>query len=380
MRDSLTTGHRLIIILIAFAVPVLVKAGESPGSKSDFQISLPAGISRDVWAYYIPKSNPMTAAKVELGRQLFFDKRLSSDQTVSCATCHDPGLAFADGRPVSEGVAGRRGTRNAPSLLNAMFNSGQFWDGRAESLEDQAIQPLVNPDEMGDQTHEQVVARLNAMPEYARGFKEVFNGPVTIDRIGKAIAAFERTLLSGNSAFDRFQSGDLQALSDSARNGFMLFRGRARCAVCHTSSASFPFFSDQNYRNTGVAAGNPKFIALVENAMKLSRSDPPQTLGKLPGGDELGRFLVTGNNIEIGAFRVPSLRNVELTAPYFHDGSARTLMDVVRFYVKGGGDNPARDWQLESLNLTEQEQRDIVEFLKSLTGDEARQAASTIRQ
>jgi cytochrome c peroxidase len=174
----------------------------------------------------------------------------------------------------------------------------------------------------------------------------------------------------------------LQSLSDSARNGFMLFRGRGRCAVCHTSSASFPFFSDQNYRNTGVAAANPKFIALVEMAMKLSRSDSKQSLdalGKQTGGDELGRFLVTGNNIEIGAFRVPSLRNVELTAPYFHDGSARTLSDVVRFYVKGGGDNPARDWQLESLNLTEQEERDIVEFLKSLTGDEARKAASSPR-
>jgi cytochrome c peroxidase len=324
----------------------------------------------------------MTAAKVELGRKLFFDKRLSSDATVSCATCHDPALAFADGKPVSEGVAGRRGTRNSPSLLNAMFNSGQFWDGRAESLEDQAVQPLVNPDEMGDQTHEQVVARLAAIPEYTRGFQEVFNGPVTIERVGKAIAAFERTLISGNSAFDRFQSGDLQSLSDSARNGFMLFRGRGRCAVCHTSSASFPFFSDQNYRNTGVAAANPKFIALVEMAMKLSRSDSKQSLdalGKQTGGDELGRFLVTGNNIEIGAFRVPSLRNVELTAPYFHDGSARTLSDVVRFYVKGGGDNPARDWQLESLNLTEQEERDIVEFLKSLTGDEARKAASSPR-
>ncbi|HEY7914434.1 MAG TPA: cytochrome c peroxidase [Blastocatellia bacterium] len=371
-----------LIILLAFAVPVLVKAGESPGSNSDFQISLPTGISRDVWAYYIPKTNPMTAAKVELGRKLFFDKRLSSDATVSCATCHDPALAFADGKPVSEGVAGRRGTRNSPSLLNAMFNSGQFWDGRAESLEDQAVQPLVNPDEMGDQTHEQVVARLAAIPEYTRGFQEVFNGPVTIERVGKAIAAFERTLISGNSAFDRFQSGDLQSLSDSARNGFMLFRGRGRCAVCHTSSASFPFFSDQNYRNTGVAAANPKFIALVEMAMKLSRSDSKQSLdalGKQTGGDELGRFLVTGNNIEIGAFRVPSLRNVELTAPYFHDGSARTLSDVVRFYVKGGGDNPARDWQLESLNLTEQEERDIVEFLKSLTGDEARKAASSPR-
>jgi cytochrome c peroxidase len=324
----------------------------------------------------------MTAGKVELGRKLFFDKRLSSDATVSCATCHDPALAFADGKPVSEGVAGRRGTRNSPSLLNAMFNSGQFWDGRAESLEDQAVQPLVNPDEMGDQTHEQVVARLAAIPEYTRGFQEVFNGPVTIERVGKAIAAFERTLISGNSAFDRFQSGDLQSLSDSARNGFMLFRGRGRCAVCHTSSASFPFFSDQNYRNTGVAAANPKFIALVEMAMKLSRSDSKQSLdalGKQTGGDELGRFLVTGNNIEIGAFRVPSLRNVELTAPYFHDGSARTLSDVVRFYVKGGGDNPARDWQLESLNLTEQEERDIVEFLKSLTGDEARKAASSPR-
>ncbi len=265
-----------LIILLALAVPLLVEAGESPGSNADFQIQLPVGISRDVWAYYVPKTNPLTAAKVELGRQLFFDKRLSSDGTVSCATCHDPAQAFADGKPVAEGVAGRRGTRNSPSLLNAMFNSGQFWDGRAESLEDQARLPLVNPDEMGEQTYEQVIARLNAMPEYERQFREVFNGRVTVNAIAKAIAAFERTLLSGNSPFDRFQAGDLKALSDSARNGFMLFRGKGRCAVCHASSASFPFFSDQNYRNTGVSINNPNFTALVENAMRVSRADSPE--------------------------------------------------------------------------------------------------------
>jgi cytochrome c peroxidase len=261
-----------------------------------------------------------------------------------------------------------------------MFSSGLFWDGRAESLEEQAVMPLVNPDEMGNQTHEQVVARVRALPEYQELFKQAFGGLVTIDSIGKAIAAYERTLVSGNSLLDKYLAGDREAMSESARSGMALFRGKARCSVCHTFNhtfASFPFLTDMNYRNTGVAVNLSDFNALARRAIQIARNDSRALRNLIlnqVGASALGRFTFTGNTLDIGAFRTPSLRNVELTAPYFHDGSAATLMDVVKFYIKGGQENPNRDWQLEPVDLTESEQRDLVEFLKALTSEDAKQA------
>lgn len=342
-------------------------------ASAGYEVTLPQGIPADLWAYFIPRDNPITAAKVELGRELFFDKRLSVDGSVSCSTCHDPRLAFADGKQVAEGVLGRQGARNSPTLLNAMFNSGQFWDGRVESLEEQAKLPLINPDEMGNASHEDVVARIRVLPEYARRFREAFGGPVTIESLARAIAAYERTLLSGNSPFDRFTAGDPNAMSESARRGLALFRTKARCTVCHTlnqfSSQVFPFFSDQLYHNTGVAANDSGFGQLSRRALSIGR------VGDLAGVDRgavLGRFLVTGNSLDIGAFRTASLRDVELTAPYFHDGSARTLADVVRFYVQGGKANMNRDWELQPVSLDDVEQVELIEFLKSLTSDDTR--------
>lgn len=355
------------------------RADASAVNAEPFAFTPPLGIPADVWAYYIPKDNPLTQAKVQLGRELFFDKRLSADGSVSCASCHDPTFAFTDGKKVAEGIAGKRGPRNSPTLLNAMFNSSQFWDGRADSLEAQAIMPLTNPIEMGNASHEQVIARLREIPEYARGFKEVFDGPVTIGSLAKALAAFERTLVSGNSPFDRYIAGDRAAMGDAALRGLGVFRGRGRCTVCHSINPSFPFLTDQNYRNTGVAAAFPGFDGLLRRAIELARGDAAseiERLGNEQGGAELGRFLITGNSLDIGAYRTPSLRNVELTAPYFHDGSAATLLDVVKFYVKGGIDNPAHDWELQPVPLTDEEQADLVEFLKSLTSDEARRTAS----
>lgn len=373
MRKS--TLKLTAVLFFAAMLPVFVRADDRGASTIEFDIKLPAGISFDVWSYYIPKNNPLTTEKVKLGEKLFFDKRLSADGTVSCASCHDPRLAFADGRRLAEGISGKRGTRNTPSLLNSMFNTGQFWDGRTQSLEEQATMPLINPDEMGAQTHEQIAARVSAIPEYSKPFKETFDGAITIDAIAKAIASYERTLVSGNSPLDRYMAGDVKALSESARNGMILFRGKARCAVCHAFNQSFPFLTDGNYRNTGVAANFSGFGSLARRAIDLSRRDsiaPLDALSKQEGSYELGRFLFTGNSLDIGAFRTPSLRNVELTAPYFHDGSAATLLDVVRFYVKGGKENAMRDWQLEAVDLTESEQHDLVKFLKSLTSDDAR--------
>jgi cytochrome c peroxidase len=364
-----------IVILFALAIPVLAKANDAASPVTSFDLKLPLGISQDVWSYFVPKDNPLTSAKVELGRTLFFDKRLSADGSVSCATCHEPKRAFTDGRRVAEGIAGRRGSRNSPTLLNAMFNTGQFWDGRVESLEAQARLPLINPDEMGAQTHEQIIARIAALPEYGKAFAQAFGTPVTLDGVAKAIASFERTLVSGNSPLDRYVAGDLNALNEAQRQGFMLFRGKARCAVCHTFSTSFPFLTDGNYRNTGVSANFAGFNGLAQNAMQVASNYSPEAitgLAKQGGAVELGRFMMTGNALDIGAYRTPSLRNVELTAPYFHDGSAATLNDVVKFYVKGGQENAFRDWQLEAVTLNDEEQHNLVEFLKSLTSDDAR--------
>ena len=367
------------ILLLALLAPFAAFAGNSGDSPGPAEIKTPLGIPPEVWTYFIPKDSPLTRQKVELGRKLFFDTRLSANGIVSCATCHDPKFGFADSKPVAEGIDGRRGVRNTPTILNSMFNASQFWDGRADSLDAQAVMPLINPDEMGNRSLDEVVARLRKIPEYSTQFEAVFNRPVTIEDVGKAIASFERTLVSGNSAFDRYIAGDRAAMSESALRGLGVFRGKGRCAICHNFNMSFPFLTDQNYRNTGIAANNPAFNDLTRAALELARSGASpellEALGKQKGASDLGRFLITGNALDIGAFRTPSLRNVELTAPYFHDGSAATLLDVVRYYVRGGNESPSRDWELHAVTLTEAEQLDLVEFLKSLTGDEARKEA-----
>ncbi len=370
-----------VIVTLALLLPALVRAADSDLASSSFEIKLPLGIPQDLWAYFIPKDNPMTAAKVDLGRRLFFEPRLSADGTVSCATCHDPKRAFTDGKRIAEGIAGRTGIRNSPTLLNAMFNAGQFWDGRAGSLEEQAKMPLINHTEMGNSSLDEAAARIAGIPEYTKDFEHVFGSAATIDAVAKAIAAFERTLVSANSPLDRYLAGDINAMSEAARNGLSLFRGKARCGVCHAFNqnfaafATFPFLTDMNYRNTGIAANYGGFDSLARRAMAASRersSEPTTELLKHERAGELGRFLISGNTLDVGAFRTPSLRNVELTAPYFHDGSAATLEDVVRYYVKGGNPNANRDWQLEPVPLTESEQRELVEFLKALTSDDAR--------
>jgi len=334
--------------------------------------SIPLGLPADTWDYYVPRKNPMTPSKVELGRKLFFDARLSSDGRISCSSCHDPKLAFTDGRAVAEGISGRRGSRNSPTLLNAMFNTGQFWDGRADTLEDQAVQPLVNSLEMGNDSYDEVVKRLRAIPEYAAEFQSVFGSEVKIELIGKAIAAYERALVSGDSPLDRFVAGDQNAISESAKQGFALFRGKARCSRCHTFSDALPFFTDFNYHNTGVAANHPNFDKLSRQAYAVIETDKARevidAMAKQEGGQELGRVLITYQVFDIGSYRTPSLRNIALTAPYFHNGSAKTLADVVKFYNEGGRQNINREWDLDPLALTLDEQRDLIAFLESLTG------------
>lgn len=327
---------------------------------------VPSGISESLWRRRIPNENPMSARKVALGRALFFDKRLSADRTISCATCHDPARAYTDGNRFALGVKANQGTRNTPTILNAVFADSLFWDGRARSLEEQVTHPLMSSFEMGMGSKQELVARVASQPEYQRRFKQVFNSAeIDVDTISKAIAAYERTLLSGNSPFDRFIAGDAAAISDSQRRGWELFKGKAKCIECHTYASNTPFFTDFKFHNTGVAATDLLFNTLSE---RLSvAKDSPLNLAHATGFSELGRFTITLARDDVGAFKTPTLRDVELTSPYMHDGSLGTLIDVVQFYNRGGGPNSHLDARITPLKLTPAEVNDLVEFMRSLT-------------
>lgn len=298
----------------------------------------------------IPADNPPTVETIALGERLYFSTDLSLDGSISCASCHNPRSGFADGRSVSTGVGGKTGARNAPTVLNAAYNSLQFWDGRADSLESQASGPMFNPVEMAH-TLEGVERKCSDDPELQSLVERAFGpGPVTMDKVTKAIASFERTLVSGNSPFDRyFYGGEKSALSASARRGFEIFRDKKKgnCAVCHTVDEKFALFSDGKFHNLGVGMN-------VEGELT-----------------DLGRYLQTKQEVDRGAFRTPTLRNISLTAPYMHDGSLKTLKEVVDFYVGGGNSNPFLDKEIKSLDhLTKQERADLASFLESLTGDQ----------
>jgi cytochrome c peroxidase len=329
-------------------------------------VALPLGLPADLWALLVPPDNPVTPEKVALGRKLYYDTRLSMDGTVSCATCHDPAKGFSDGRKVSTGVSGKTGTRNSPTVLNSVFNEFQFWDGRAGGLEDQAKGPMVNPVEMGMASHEVVAAAVAKVPEYRAEFQKVFGREPDIDTIVQAIASFERTVVSGNSKVDRFLAGDKTALSESGQRGWALWNGKARCNTCHALGEATPNLTDNKFHNIGVAAKNKDFAGLARRAAAVA---DPAELAFHPEFSELGRFVVTRQPKDIGAFKTPGVRDIALTAPYMHDGSEATLMDVVDFYDRGGEPNPYLDGGITPLKLTAQEKLDLVEFMESLTGE-----------
>lgn len=289
---------------------------------------------------FVPAENPLTAQKVELGRLLFFDKRLSKNDTIACASCHLPDKGFADGKPVSTGINNLKGGRSAPASINRVYSKAQFWDGRAETLEDQSIGPFVSPVEHGFINHDEMVAKMKKIPGYRKLFQEVFGREIVIEDVGKAIASFQRTVLSGNSSVDKFDlGGDEKALSESAQRGLELFRGKARCTRCHSGFS----FSDEKFHNLG--------IGWDTNTV------------------DLGRYMVTKNAEDIGAFKTPTLREIARTAPYMHDGRFKTLEEVVNFYNQGGIKNPHQDNTIIPLELTEQEKQDVVALLKSLNGE-----------
>jgi cytochrome c peroxidase len=285
----------------------------------------------------VPSDNPQTRDKIALGRQLYFDPRLSADNTISCATCHEPENAWANHDRVDTGIGGRTGSRNSGTVMDAAYMEYQFWDGRAKTLEEQALGPIHNPVEMGESL-DHIVRKLNAIRGYREQFQAVFGTDVTTDGIAKAIAAFERTVLSGPSAYDRFQSGHKAAMSESAQRGMRLFEGKAGCRACHSG----PLFSDQSFHNLGVGMNEPK--------------------------PDIGREAVTHDPSDRGKFKTPGLRNVALTWPYLHDGSAATLNDVVELYDRGGVSNSTLDSRIRPLGLTGEEQDDLVAFLQALTG------------
>lgn len=351
-----------------------VTAASQPSASKTFRAPIPTGIPRAKWRKLIPPANPLTAEKVALGEALYFDKRLSVDGTVSCATCHDPATAFADRNGLAVGVGGRVGTRNVPTTLNAMFNQSQFWDGRVRSLEEQAMQPLLNPLEMGMPDREAVVTRLNSIPEYRQSFAAAFGaGAIRFEDVARAIASYERTLLSADSPFDRFMAGDPRAISERQKRGWQLFRGKANCITCHTFTRESPFFTDHLFHNTGITAGDLKLEELLNGFHSKSPdqldSKRVNELAHTEEFTELGRFLITRQKQHAGAFKTPTLRDVELTAPYMHNASEKTLLDVMKFYNEGGKKNRYLDEKIRPLNLTDEELSDLVEFMRALTSD-----------
>jgi cytochrome c peroxidase len=330
------------------------------------EVALP--IPEGVLPPEIPADNPLTAAKVELGKALYFDVRLSKDDTVSCATCHDPRQGFTENKPVSEGVAHAKGARNAPTVLNAAFLREQFWDGRAATLEAQAVLPIINPVEMGMADHPAVETKFGELADYKPLFEKAFgDGKINITRIGQAIASFERTVISLDAPIDRFLAGDAAAISESAKRGWDLYNGKARCNSCHAHTSVFPLFTDEKYHNIGVAAKAVDFEGL---ARKSEGQSDLSSLAHEPSLNQLGRFLVTKQQPDMGAFKTPQLRNIALTAPYMHDGSEATLAAVIEFYDRGGNPNPWLDGGMRPLGLTAQEKADLVALMETFTSSD----------
>jgi cytochrome c peroxidase len=324
---------------------------------------LPLGLSQGASQITGLDANPLTRAKIELGRQLYFDTRLSADSTVSCASCHDPSMGYSANTKTGVGIRGQLGGRNSPVSFNRILTGKQFWDGRVDSLEAQAVGPIQNPTEMGF-THEGVVARLSENPVYKKQFDAIF-GELTIDRVGQAIAAFERAIVTAPSAYDYHEqllpftkmdeediaddeelaakykgakaAAEAHPLDESATLGRDLFFGKANCTACHVGAN----LADEKYHNLGIG---------------MDKAEP-----------DLGRFVVTKEEADTGAFKTPTVRNAALTAPYMHDGSVATLEEVVEWYDKGGHPNSHLSDKIKPLNLTAQEKAALVDFMKACT-------------
>ena len=333
----------------------------------------------------IPADNPQAPAKIALGERLFNDVRFSATGTVSCATCHAPALAFTDSPlSTSQGINSLTGTRNAPTAVNSAFNKTQFWDGRSPSLEDQALHPFLNPVEMGLPDHEPILEIVRTDPGYVAAVREVFGlepGQATMAEVTQAIAAFERTLIAGNSSFDRYYfGGDETAMSEAAIRGLALFVNEGRCVSCHVIEQDHALFTDHRFHNIGVGINDvqddvPDFVTAFLQAKAEGVDVDVQVLSN-PRSSELGRFAVTNSFDQLGAFKTSTLRNIAVTAPYMHDGSIATLREVVVHYNNGGvtvAGDPVNDFLsggIKPLNLTDEQIDDLVAFMEALTSPE----------
>jgi cytochrome c peroxidase len=338
--------------------------------KSLQQVGVPIEATRTA----IPADNPQTPEKVSLGQRLFFERRLSADGTVSCSTCHDPELAFTDRKPLSVGIKGRVGQRNAPTILNALYNKTQFWDGRVNTLEEQAANPIVNAFEMGHPNLDAAVAQIARVEEYQQAFQRVFGRPPNGPDLLRAIASYERTQLSFDSPFDHFIAGDKNAIDASAKRGWELFNTQARCNKCHAltdTQRDVTVFTDNDFHNIGIGIIRHNVVALARKAEQLIKSGDTAAVDRAAIQTDmsaLGRFLITKKEKDIASFKTPDIRNVLVTGPYFHDGSQETLWDVIDHYNKGDGlQNPYLDEDMQPLALTETNIDDLVAFLASLT-------------
>lgn len=353
--------------------PPIPPQGPLSAPKSLDQVGLPVELTRRV----TPADNPQTPEKIALGQRLFFERRLSADGTVACATCHDPQRAFTDGQPTSVGIRGRMGQRNAPTILNALYNRSQFWDGRAPTLEEQATFPITNPFEMGQPTVDAAVAAIASDASYRDAFQSVFDRQPNADDLVRAIASYERTQTEYGTPFDHFIAGDANAMGDDAKRGWQLFNGRGRCNKCHALSDRVPDptnFTDNDFHNIGVGIIHHDVVGLARKARQaiaagdLKQVDQAAILTDL---SVLGRFLITKRQADIASFKTPDIRNVLVTAPYFHDGSQQTLWDIADHYNKGDGvQNPWLDQDIRPLALSESDIDDLVAFMASLTSPE----------
>lgn len=319
----------------------------------------------------VPADNPQSAAKIDLGRRLFNDKRFSADATISCASCHHADQVFTDGLPVAKGIGQQIGARNAPTLVNAAYFTYLFHDGRANSLEDQVLGPLTSPVEQGLKDLHLILKVVRQDKSYQSSFNTVFKIPpqaITMDHVVKAIASYERSLIAADSAFDHYLFGrDRSRLSPSAARGYRLFRRKGNCANCHEITWNHALFTDNRFYNIGV--GSKKLQAVLDafiSQFQAGKSTEAINLTKIQRS-ELGRFNVTKVIADIGKFKTPSLRNIALTGPYMHDGSMQTLKEVIEYYDKGGEKNRFLDAAIFPLKLTQQEKQDLLSFLQALT-------------
>jgi cytochrome c peroxidase len=344
-------------------------------------------------AIHHPKDNPPSAKKIALGRKLFMDRRLSHNNTISCAMCHVPEQGFTSNElETAVGIEGRSHRRNSPTIFNVGYYSFLFHDGRELTLEDQIVGPLLAFNEMGNPSVGHVLEKIKNFGDYTGLFEEVYEGGVTLERMSQAIAAYERTFASGNSRFDQWHyGGDKKALTKEERDGFEVFNGKSGCVACHTINGKTALFTDQSFHNTGIgwARNNtvmkkeyksdtfpvqlaPGVIVQVEHDLLETSSEKPQ--------NDVGRFEITENPKDSWKYKTPSLRNLTVSAPYMHDGSLSTLEEVVEFYNNGGADNPSKDILLKPLALTKQEKSNLVAFLKTITGDNVKQLEKEARE